>query len=275
MRPPYLVPDGPALTDRVFRVMKRMVMKPSVCIDAVLEGRPLEDSLRCVADCGYQAFEFWKWWEKDLVELLRLRDLLGLQVAACCTKFESLVDPKSLGAYLKGLEASISAAQRLGCRVLISQVGDALDGVSREKQREQLVEGLRQAARLLEGSGVILAIEPLNELVDHAGYYLIRSDEAFDIVGQVASPSVKVTFDIYHQQISEGHLIDHIVNNIEHIAHFHAAGNPGRHELGTGEIHYPAVFEAIRKTNFDGFVGLEYWPLSEVTVGLKAARQLF
>ncbi|MFT6620803.1 MAG: hydroxypyruvate isomerase, partial [Limisphaerales bacterium] len=87
--------------------------------------------------------------------------------------------------------------------------------------------------------------------------------EAFDIVDQVGSPNVKVVFDIYHQQISEGHLIRNIVSNIDKIGHFHAAGNPGRNELQRGEINYAEVFAAIRATEFDGYVGLEYWPLDE------------
>ena len=49
---------------------------------------------------------------------------------------------------------------------------------------------------MLEDSGVTLVIEPLNELVDHPGYYLIRSDEAFEIIDEVASPNIKVVFSL-------------------------------------------------------------------------------
>ena len=124
---------------------------------------------------------------------------------------------------------------------------------------------------MLEAAGVTLVIEPLNELVNHAGYYLVRSDEAFEIIDEVGSDHVKVVFDIYHQQISEGHLIHNITTNIDKIAHFHAAGNPGRHELSHGEINYPKIFDAIRQTNYAGYIGLEYWPLLDPVVGLKEA----
>ena len=66
-----------------------------------------------------------------------------------------------------------------------------------------------------------------------------------------------------NQQISEGHLITNILPNIDLIGHFHAAGNPGRHELQRGEINYPEIFNAIQETGFEGYVGLEYWPLDE------------
>ena len=138
------------------------------------------------------------------------------------------------------------------------------------KQRQSLIEGLKEAAPIVEAAGITLVIEPLNELVDHQGYFLIRSKEAFEIINEVGSPNIKVIFDIYHQQISEGNLISNIVNNIDNIGHFHAAGNPGRHELQRGEINYPEVFMSIKETGYRGYVGLEYWPLDpDPVVGLR------
>ena len=115
----------------------------------------------------------------------------------------------------------------------------------------------------------MLVIEPLNTYVDHAGYYLWSSDEAFQIVGEVNSPNIKVLFDIYHQQIMEGNIIPRIRKNINSIGHFHAAGSPGRHELDSGEINYPNIFEAIGEAGYTGYIGLEYFPLKDAVEGLK------
>lgn len=236
---------------------------PSVCIDAVFEGRSFDVACAAVREAGIPAIEFWGWWDKDLDALQAAQETNQLAISACCTKFISLVDPASREAYLAGLSESIEAARRLGTKTLISQVGDHLAGVPRELQHQSLVEGLKQAAPMLESAGITLVIEPLNERVDHAGYYLVRSDEAFEIIDEVGSPAVKVVFDLYHQQISEGHLIHNAISNLDKIGHFHAAGNPGRHELQRGEINYPQVFEAIQAAGFDGWVGLEYWPLEK------------
>ena len=43
---------------------------------------------------------------------------------------------------------------------------------------------------------MMLVIEPLNTQVDHPGYYLYHSDEAFQIVDEVGSPYVKVLYNI-------------------------------------------------------------------------------
>ncbi len=241
----------------------------SVCIDAVFENKPIEEAITAVAESGIKAIEFWGWWDKDLAVLTRAQKKHGLEISACCTRFVSLVDPEKRGEYLSGLMESITIAHQIGTKVLISQVGDFLPDVARSAQHQSLVDGLREAAPLLEAADITLVIEPLNELVDHAGYFLVRSEEAFEVIDQVASPNVKVVFDIYHQQISEGHLIRNLSDNIDNIGHFHAAGNPGRNELTKGEIHYPHVFSAIRETGYTDYVGLEYWPLENATDGLR------
>ncbi|MCO8120820.1 TIM barrel protein [Stieleria sp. TO1_6] len=248
--------------------------RPSVCIDAVFEGLDKRDAIARVKQCGIDAFEFWGWWDKDLDAIEAAAAEHQMQIAACCTKFVSLVDPDLRGEYLQGLGESIEAAKRLGCPTLISQVGDFRVGVPREQQHDCLVEGLRQAAPMLEQSGVTLVIEPLNELIDHVGYYLVRSDEAFQIIDQVASDRVKVVFDIYHQQISEGNVIRGAIDHIDRIGHFHAAGNPGRNELTRGELNYAQIFDAIRDSDYQGYVGLEYWPVNDPVAGLCSAAKL-
>ena len=250
-------------------------LRPSVCIDAVMGHVSIRDALRIVKSCGFSAFEFWGWWDKDLGALIAARDASGLEIAACCTRFISLVDPEQREEYLAGLAESIESAVALGTRTLISQVGDFRPGVDRSEQHQCLVDGLKAAAPLLESAGVTLVIEPLNELVDHVGYYLVRSAEAFQIIEEVGSSNIKVVFDIYHQQISEGNLIHNITSNIAKIGHFHAAGNPGRHELTRGEIHYRSIFEAIQATDYRGYVGLEYWPVDDPSIGLKEVVRWF
>ncbi len=250
-------------------------LRPSVCIDAVLGELSAAQAIGLVRDSGIDAFEFWGWWDKNLDEIELARDTGELQISACCTKFVSLVDPATRASYLHGLEESIAAAKRLNCPTLISQVGDFRRGVTRADQHACLVDGLREAAPMLESADVTLVIEPLNELVDHIGYYLVRSEEAFQIIDEVDSPRVKVVFDIYHQQISEGQLIRNITSNIDKIAHFHAAGNPGRHELTRGELHYRSIFAAIGETDYDGYVGLEYWPVDDPLEGLKEVASWF
>ena len=244
-------------------------MKFSISVPAVYHGRDFVESLHEIQEMGVEAFEFWGWWDVDLDGIRKAKDRLGLTAAACCTRFISLVDESQRQPYLAGLAESIRAAQSIGCKMLISQVGNDL-GIPREVQRESLVVGLEACLPLLEGTDMTLLVEPLNTRVDHPGYYLTSSDEAFEVVETVGSPQVKVLFDIYHQQIMEGDLIRRISANIDKIGHFHAAGSPGRHELYDGEIHYPAVLRAIQDSGYQGYVGLEYFPKQAPRDGIEA-----
>jgi len=243
-------------------------MKFSVCTDAVLRGMSTQEAVKKVRECGHDAIEFWTWWDKDLTAIVAEAKRCHVEIATFCTRFVPLTEPTQRAAYLEGLKESVAAAHVCGTRVLISQTG-ADTGAPREFQRASLVAGLRAAAPMLEASGVTLALEPLNLLYDHKGYFLSRADEAFDIIREVASPNVKVLYDIYHQQITEGNLVNTLTANVADIAHIHVAGHPGRHEIDDSEINAPYVFRALDRAGYEGFIGLEYFPLRDAMVGLR------
>ncbi|MBR3640364.1 MAG: TIM barrel protein, partial [Clostridia bacterium] len=127
----------------------------------------------------------------------------------------------------------------------------------REKQIDMVADLLSEFGKIAEQSGICVVFEPLNVLVDHAGYLISKSSEAFDLIKRVNSPAVKVLFDIYHQQITEGNVIRNITENIDIIGHFHIGDNPGRKEPGTGELNYTNIFSAIKNTGYNGYLAFE------------------
>jgi len=185
-----------------------------------------------------------------------------------------LVDYSTRSEFINGLKESLETAHKLECSTLIVTVGNEIAGVPRSKQHESIVKCLREAAGFAEEADVTLVLEPLNVLVDHKGYYLYSSREGFEIVNEVNSPNVRLLYDIYHQQIMEGNLIDTITRNIDLIGHFHVADVPGRHEPGTGEINYANVFRSIEKAGYKGYVGLEFEPLTSSEEALRKVMNL-
>ncbi len=246
-------------------------MRLSACIDIMMRDLSIPERIAQVKAAGMDGVEFWSWENKDTAELKDGAKQHGIEIAAFCTRFCSLVDPQRRAEYLEGLKASIPIARELNCTNLITQTGAELPDVSREDQKESLIAGLRECVPLLEDNGITLLVEPLNILVDHKGYFLYRSEEAFEIIRAVDSPYVKVLYDVYHQQITEGNLIPTIQENIDLIGHFHVADHPGRTEPGTGEINYRRVFEAIAETGYDGWVGMEFRP---TIAAVDALRQV-
>lgn len=248
-------------------------MKLSVCVDAVYAGKSMTEAVAHLMENGLDTIEFWGWEDKDIRQLENCQKEMGFHVAAFCTKFISLTDSSLREAYVEGLIESIEIAKRLECKCLITQTGADM-GTDREEQEISLIEGLKTCASILEKEGMTLVVEPLNVRVDHQGYFLSGSDEAVRILKAVGSDNVKMLFDIYHQQITEGDLIRRIKEYLPYIGHFHAAGNPGRHELYDSEINYAQVLSAISRENYKGYVGLEYFPAEDIAKGLDYAKQV-
>lgn len=245
----------------------------SVCVEMLFKDKPFEQRLEYVADLGFPAFEFWGRQGKDMNITLALKMALRLEVGAFLGSASSLVDPAQRPQFLSDITRSAALAFDLSCANLIVTSGPALPDVPREVQQATMIETLKQAAETAADADVVLVLEPLN-LFDHPGTYLTSSDEGFAIVRAVNSPHVKLCFDCYHQQISEGNLTQRIVDNLDLIGHIHVADVPGRHEPGTGEINYEHIFGVLREQGYKGYVGLEYIPRVDDIASLKAVRAL-
>ena len=141
--------------------------------------------------------------------------------------------------------------------------------MSLHEHKSNLTKAMSQAGLLAAQKGFKLNLEPLNTLVDHAGYYLDCRQTAIDIVKDVALDNVKILYDVYHMEIMTGNQVDFITKNIDYIGHFHSAGVPGRHELYNGETNYPFILDAIEKSAYKGYFGLEYMPLLESSESLR------
>jgi hydroxypyruvate isomerase len=248
----------------------------SACIEAVFTKAPFEQRLDEVKAAGLTVFEFWGWRNHDLDALARKKAETGLELAGfSCETGGPLVASGSAQAFIPALKDSIGAAKKLGCSRLIVTVGNELQDVSRSDQHKNIVAALKAGAPVCEDAGITLVLEPLNVLVNHKGYFLASSTEGFQILDEVGSPNVKLLFDIYHQQITEGNLIQNITRNISKIGHFHVADVPGRHEPGTGEINYGNVFRAIVKAGYTGCLGLEMWPTIDHATAVRQTLALF
>ncbi|HYA22197.1 MAG TPA: TIM barrel protein [Thermoproteota archaeon] len=246
------------------------MIKLSACIEIIFTEVPFSDRIDRVSEIGLPAFEFWGWGRKDIDEIKRRKQEHGVEIAAFgVDPMPSIVDRGNASSFITAVENSVKVAHELGCKTLIVTTGNELKGVPRSQQHESIVESLRKAAATAEREKVTLVLEPLNVLVDHMGYYLSSSSEGFDIVREVGSQKVKLLYDIYHQQVTEGNLISTIMKNIDMIGHFHSADVPGRHEPGTGEINYANVLRAVDDAGYEGYVGLEFKPTRDSGQALR------
>ena len=167
-------------------------------------------------------------------------------------------DAAKRDAFLAEVRASVDVAKRVNAKWVTVVPGMVDRRLDRSYQTANVVESLKRGAAILEPHGIVIVIEPLNTLRDHPGQFLNWIPQAYQICKAVGSPSCKILFDIYHQQISEGNLIPNIDAAWDEIGYFQVGDNPGRKEPGTGEINYRNVFRHIHGKGFTGFVGMEH-----------------
>ena len=125
-------------------------------------------------------------------------------------------------------------------------------------QTANVIDMLRRCVDVIESHKLVMVLEPLNWYANHGGVFLQRSDQAYAICRAVNSPSCKILFDIYHQQITEGNLIENIDACWSEIAYFQSGDHPGRKEPYTGEINYQNVFKHLHERGYQGVIGMEH-----------------
>ncbi|MCK0179012.1 TIM barrel protein [Flavobacteriaceae bacterium S0862] len=159
--------------------------------------------------------------------------------------------------FLKDIEDSINVAKRVNAKWMTVVPGHVDLKKDLGFQTTNVIETLKRASNMLEPHGITMVLEPLN-FRDHPGLFLKESPQAYQICKAVNSPSCKILFDIYHQQIQEGNLIPNIEACWDEIAYFQIGDNPGRNEPSTGEINYKNVFKYIHNKGYNGILGMEH-----------------
>jgi len=133
------------------------------------------------------------------------------------------------------------------------------------------IKNLTRAAAAAAKPNITLLIEPINPR-DRPGYFLSHAEHAAALVDKIGAPNVRVQFDFYHNQIVGGDLIKRFEKFLPVIGHLQIAAVPTRGEPDEGEINYPAIFEAIDRSGYSGWIGCEYRPRTRTEDGLGWAK---
>ena len=159
--------------------------------------------------------------------------------------------------FLNQIKDSIDVAKRINAKWMTVVPGHLDLKLNMGYQTSNVIESLKMASGILEPHGITMVLEPLN-FRNHPGLFLSESPQAYEICKAVNSPSCKILFDIYHQQIQEGNLIPNIEACWDEIAYFQIGDNPGRNEPNTGEINYKNIFKYIHQRRYNGILGMEH-----------------
>lgn len=230
------------------------------------------ERLETAARAGFRRVElveeFKGWTEADWSRELAQMKALGLRVDAMAGVKAGFAEPGGAEAYVAELRALMPVARRLGAGQIILLSGPVRAGAAPGEQHRAAIETLGQAATVLERAGLTGVIEPIDRL-EQPTIYLDGVTEAFALTRAVGSARMKVLYDLYHEQRSQGNLIEKLEKNIDQVGLIHVADVPGRHAPGTGEISYGNVYGTLKRLGYPGVVAMEFYPDGE---DLRRAR---
>jgi hydroxypyruvate isomerase len=178
------------------------------------------------------------------------------------------VYPQRRGEFMAALGLGLQYAQHLGAPQLHVMAGVLSPDDDLDAARRVYVDNLREAAAAAARHGITLLIEPLN-VRDNPGYFLRSCGQAAEVIADVGADNLRLQFDFYHVQISEGDLATRLEEHFALIGHVQVAGVPGRHEPDEGEVNYPWLFRLLDAWGYAGHVGCEYRPRGVTAAGLR------
>jgi hydroxypyruvate isomerase len=241
----------------------------------------IEQRLATAAEAGIQSVElvseYVNWSDADVEKYKRLAQSYGLGMDALLSQTDwvhrpvTMVSPAHRDAFLKDVRDAIGWAKKLNVPQVIVLSGNEQPEMTREAQHASMVEGGKQAAAIARDADVKLILENLNSRVNHKGYFLTSAKEALQVVKEVDSPHFRFLFDIYHEHVQNGNVIAAITEAAPYVSVFHVADAPGRHDPGTGEMKWDDIYRAIGKTEYAGYIALEYEPKGDEVQSLIAA----
>jgi hydroxypyruvate isomerase len=241
---------------------------------------PFLDRFAASAKAGFMGVEFSQPYDypaaqlTDIISQNRLQQVLfnlpaghweaGERGIACL--------PDRIGEFQDGVGIAIEYAKTLGNHLINCLAGLRPEGIARDVAWESLVGNLRFAGAEMRKAGLTLLVEPINRF-DMPGFLLNTSADAMRAIDDADDAAIKLQYDIYHMQRTEGEVSSTIERLFSRIGHFQCAGVPGRTEPDVGELNYAHVFRLIDRLGYKGWMGAEYKPVAGTEQGLGWMKQ--
>jgi hydroxypyruvate isomerase len=247
-------------------------MRFSANIGFLFADRPLVDRIHAAAANGFAAIEMH--WPYDIApeavsEAIRLHGLTMLGVntpRGGSTDFGLAAVPGREAEFQSGFDLSLDYARKVGASAIHCMAGKLGSG-DRQAAETVFVENLQTASDKVKGDKITLLIEPINPR-DAPGYVLTHSGQAAGIIERAGRSNIKLMFDCYHLQITEGDLTRRLETFLPLIGHVQIAAVPSRAEPDEGEIDYSHILATLARLGYDGWIGAEYKPRGLTEHGL-------
>ena len=248
----------------------------SACIEWLFKAEhpDFPERIRAAGAAGFKAVEFHLWRDKTLSDIERTLAETNIALTSFLVEPRvTLTDPAADAATLAAVRDSLPIARRLKSPALVLASGPTIAGRSRPEQHSAMVSVLKKCAPLAEEAGVTLLVEPVNTRVDHPGVFLDLTPEGLDMIEEVASPRVRLLYDMYHSTCMGEDPEAVLADRMHLVGHVQVADAPGRHEPGSGAIDWKRYMGVLQAKGYRGAIGMEYRPCGDSLQSLQRARQ--
>lgn len=250
-------------------------MKFSANLGFLWVDRPLTDAIRAAKAAGFDAVELHWPYETPATDVARaLRDA-GLPCLGLNTRRGDVTGGENGLAALPGRDAearaAIDEALAYGADIGAARV-HVMAGVAKGPEAHRtFLANLTYACGHAAARGMGILIEPLNRH-DAPGYFLRTTDQALSIIKEVGHDALRLMFDCYHVQRTEGDLSRRLTDLLPYIGHIQIASVPDRGAPDHGEIDYAHVFALLGRLGYDRPLGAEYKHVGETDATLSWLR---
>ena len=246
-------------------------MRFSANLGLLWPDRPLLQRIEAAARAGFRAVEMhWPYDvpASDVAATARRTGVTLLGINTAPGNFAA--GERGLGAvpgrerdFQSTLEQAVEYCRICGATAIHVMAGN-VPPTDKARAREVFAANLRSAA----AQPLTVLLEPLNPN-DNPGYFYSTLAEAIELIDELSLPNIKLQFDVYHVARAEGDVLVKLEKYRSYIGNIQIAGVPARHEPDEGEIAYPAIFAAIEKLSYTGWIGCEYKPRADTDSGLS------
>ena len=174
------------------------------------------------------------------------------------TEFGQACLPGHVEEFRTAVSLGLEYTAAVGCPLLHIVAGRVAPDEDRDRAMACYADNIAWAATQARDASVDLVLEMQNQR--SAPGFLLRSQAEAQAVAAAVGQPVGLLFDFFHTQVAEGDVTTVFDGVLPWIKHIQIGDGPGRTEPCTGELSWPFVFEHIRASGFDGWLGCEFQP---------------
>lgn len=227
---------------------------------------PMLDRYEAAAKAGFRGVEVAFPYEYPAREIAARLDANGLKMVQILSPFDWDAGERGYAAlpgfehrFRESIRTALDYAVQVGGPMIHVMPGNLTPEMDRARCMELFKSNIQWAADEARSAGITLILEPCCR-ARFPDFLYHRIAEGVEVIEAVARDNVKLCFDTFHIQMEEGGIVDRMKAAWPHIGHIQVGNVPGRHEPGTGEIHFTYLFGCIEEMGWKGWIGCEYLP---------------